>query len=242
MSSHDEDMLTAIDLSSATDDEKQSMKERFQSIMKLLTKEHKEHIRSIEKNMVRSFSGEYYDLPEKTKNGTLKKTKREKEFKLLPPSSYMAVFKDVGLVTDPRYYVLKDEYDDTIQTIDRYGIDCGTCGKTLIKEGEVDKYKVGGATEEKENYFSCDICGEFHCEEHKQEEHKQDCSECDSEHCEDCDMGSISIPCYEEGENDSLDSSKCLFCPHCDCKIRDDGRNADIHFCPDCDDEVYIKH
>ena len=55
-------------------------------------------------------------------------------------------------------------------------------------------------------------------------------------------MGSISIPCYEEGENDSLDSSECLFCPHCDCKIRDDGRNADIHFCPDCEDEVYIKH
>ena len=44
-------------------------------------------------------------------------------------------------------------------------------------------------------------------------------------------MGSICIPCYEEGENDSLDSSECLFCPHYDCKIHDDGRNAEFHFC-----------
>ena len=132
----------------------------------------------------------------------MKKTKREKKCKLLPPSSYMAVFKDCGLVTDPRHYLLKVEYDKTIQTIDRYGIDCSTCGKTLIKKGEVDKYKVGGATEEKENYFSCDDCGKFHCEEHK-----QDCSECDSEHCEDCDMGSICIPCYDQWGKQNLDSS-----------------------------------
>ena len=50
----------------------------------------------------------------------------------------MTVFKDGGLVTDPRHYALKVEYDDTIEEIDRCGIDCGTCGITLIKRGEVD--------------------------------------------------------------------------------------------------------
>ena len=50
---------------------KTKYKERIQLIMKLLTKEHKEHIRSIEKDMVKSFSGQYYDLPEKTKNGKM---------------------------------------------------------------------------------------------------------------------------------------------------------------------------